>query len=274
MKPGYIYVLLHPSNPDLYKIGITTRKPEERLAEHNNKYTGYAGKIVKDTGLKWILKDYLAVPDTIWAENVFWGATPLADIPFRGGAEVYKMEWEWVQAGMNAVKNSGLRPPPEPLPDYVNTYTLWMNKRLKGREITLVGNVTSRSGKSTFRCSNGHEWRTKSSSVGEGEGCPQCGIGRRTKEEIWQAAKLGYLCLLTHPKQPGVIKIGLTYLNFEQWQEGNIWEDWEVHRYRFVEDPVLAEKLIWKLLGQPLPHNREPIKIDLAVAEQAFRGLS
>lgn len=46
-----------------------------------------------------------------------------------------------------------------------------------------------------------------------------------------------------------------------------------VHRYQRVEDSVLAERLIWELLGQPLPHNREPIKIDLSVAEEAFQKL-
>jgi hypothetical protein len=148
-----------------------------------------------------------------------------------------------------------------------------MKKRLEGRDIKLVGHVTSRSGKPTFRCSNGHEWRTRSTYVAEGEGCPQCGIGDREPEEIWQAAKLGYLCLLIHPDKPGVIKIGLTYNTLEQCYERNVWDDWEVHRYRFVEEPVLAETLIWKLLGQPLPNDREPIKIDLSVAEQAFRDL-
>lgn len=76
---------------------------------------------------------------------------------------------------------------------------------------------------------------------------------------------------MIHPDKPGVIKVGLTYN--EQCFERNVWEDWEVHRYRFVEEPVLAERLIWELLGQPLPHDREPIKIDLSVAEQAFRDL-
>jgi hypothetical protein len=31
--------------------------------------------------------------------------------------------------------------------------------------------------------------------------------------------------------------------------------------------------LIWELLGYPLPNDREPISIDLHIAEQAFRGL-
>jgi len=273
MKTGYLYVLVHPSDPGLYKIGQTTRHPEKRLAEHNSNYEEYTGRIVKETGQKWEIKTYIAVPDPTFAETVFWNATPLADIPFRGGIEVEKMEWEWIQKGLEAAKKAGVRPPPGPLADYVYAYTAWMNKRLEGREITLLGQVTSRSGKATFRCSNGHEWRTRSAHIAEGEGCPQCGIGDREPEEIWQVAKLGYLCLLIHPDQPGVIKIGLTYSTLEQCCKENAWGDWQVHRYRFVEEPVLAETLIWELLGQPLPNDREPIKIDLRVAEQAFRDL-
>ncbi|MCB9800470.1 MAG: GIY-YIG nuclease family protein [Candidatus Omnitrophica bacterium] len=274
MKSGYLYVLVHPSDPNLVKIGITTLTPEERLAQHNSRYEEYTGQIVKKTGQKWELKTYIAVPDPSWAERVFWGATPLADIPFRQGIEVEKMEWEWVQAGLVAAKKAGVRPPLKPLPDWVYAYTKWMNKRLEGRDITLVGHVKSMvSGNATFQCSNGHEWRTRAAYIADGEGCPECGVGDRNLEEIWQAAKLGYLCLLINHDKPGVIKIGLTYHSLEQWNEGNIWEDWEVHRYRFVEGPVLAETLIWKLLDLPLPNDREPSKIDLNVAEQAFRDL-
>jgi hypothetical protein len=50
MKPGYLYVLVHPSDPDLYKIGVTILHPEERLAQHNLQYDEYAGRIVKETG--------------------------------------------------------------------------------------------------------------------------------------------------------------------------------------------------------------------------------
>lgn len=273
MKTGYIYVLVHPSDPDIYKIGQTTHHPEKRLAEHNSNYKEYAGQIVKETGQKWEIKTYIAVPDPYWAEKVFWRATPLADIPFREGVEVSRMEWDWVQKGLDAAKNAGVRPPPDSA-DYVYAYTAWMNKRLVGRDITLLGHVKSMiSGKATFRCSNGHEWRTRAAFVAEGEGCPQCGVGAREPDDIWQTAKLGYLCLLIHPDKLGVIKIGLTYSKLDQWYEENIWEDWEVHRYRFVEDPILAEIIIWKLLGLPLPHDREPIQIDLSIAEQGFRNL-
>jgi len=147
-------------------------------------------------------------------------------------------------------------------------------KRLEGRGITLIGHVKSKtSGRNDFQCSNGHEWRTIPNNVAEGEGCPQCAMGQRTPEEIRQAAKSGVLCLLIHPDKPGVVRIGLTYRTLEQCYAENVWGDWKAHRYRNVEEPVLAESLIWELLGHPLPNDREPINIDLHIAEQAFRDL-
>ncbi len=175
---------------------------------------------------------------------------------------------------LDTLPKAAKKTPSKPLPDWVYAYTAWMKKRLLGRDITLVGHVRSMvSGKATFRCSNGHVWRTKCSAVAEGEGCPQCGVGSRTPEEIWGSAKLGYLCLLVHPEKLGFIRIGLTYNTLKQCYENNVWDDWVVHRYRFVEDPVLAERLIWELLGQSPLDNREPIKINLFDAEQAFQKL-
>ncbi len=75
MKSGYLYVLVHPSDPDLYKIGVTILHPEKRLAQHNRHYEEYAGRIVKETSQKWELKTYIAVPDPYCAERAFWGAT-------------------------------------------------------------------------------------------------------------------------------------------------------------------------------------------------------
>lgn len=262
MKSGYLYVLVHPSDPDLYKIGVTTQRPEKRLAAHNRNYEEYAGRIVKKTGQKWEIKTYIAVPDPYWAETVFWGATGLADIPFRGGVEIEKMEWKTVQVGLDAAKKAGLRPP-DPVPDWVYVYTARIKKRLEGRNIKLVGHVRGMTGKATFQCSNSHEWRTVPDLVGKGSGCPQCGIGQKDTEEIEQSIKPGYLCLLKNPNKPDFIRIGLTYNTFEQLNAETIWEGWEVHRYRTVEEPVLAESLIWELLGNPLPHDREPMKIDL-----------
>lgn len=272
MKSGYLYVLVHPSDSTLYKIGQTTRHPKQRLAEHNSDYEKHAGQIVKETGQKWELKTYIPVPDANWAEAVFWDSIGLADIPYRGGVEVERMDWKLVQAGLRAAERAGARPPPKPLPDYVYAYTAWMKKRLEGRGITLIGNVKSKtSGRNNFQCSNGHEWRTIPNNVAQGEGCPQCGMGQRTPEEIKQTAKSGILSLLLHPDRPGLVKIGLTYRTLQQCYAEDVWADWKVHRYRNVEDLVLAESIIWELLG--LPNNREPIMINLRIAEQAFREL-
>lgn len=274
MKSGYIYVLVHPSDPGLYKVGITTRKPELRLAQHNSAYDSVAGRIVKETGQKWELKEYHAVPDPYWAEITFWRTTHFSLIPYRYGVEVEWMDWSQVQRGLDAAKSAGIRPGPAPLPDHVYAYTASIKKRLEGRGITLLGYVRSiESGKANFRCSNGHEWRTTPSHVGEGQGCPECGIGERDPEEIRQRIKAGVICLLTHPEKSGFVNIGLGYGTLEDVCRVKPWGDWEAHRYRGVEEVALAESLIWELLGKPLPHDREPIKMDLDVAEDAFRKL-
>jgi hypothetical protein len=273
-KPGYVYVLVHPSDPDLYKVGVTILQPEKRLAQHNRQYEKYAGQIVKETGQKWELKTYVAVPDPYWAERAFWGATHFPDIPYRGGIEVERMEWGLVQKGLEAAKKAGVRPGPGPLPDHVYAYTASIKRRLEGRGITLLGCVRSIvSGKSNFRCSNGHVWRTTPLHVGEGQGCPECGIGERDPEEIRQRIKVGVICLLTHPDKLGFVRIGRSYGTLEEVCRERPWGDWEIHRYRNVEEVALAESTIWELLGKPLPHGREPFKKNLNEAEDAFRNL-
>jgi rubredoxin len=273
MKSGYLYVLGHPSDPDLFKIGVTIQPLKKRLAAHNSNYTEYAGKIVKETGQKWEIKTYIEVSDPYWAESVFWDATGLSEFPGRQGIEVERLDWKQVQAGLDAVKKAGVRPPPEPLPDWVYAYTSWMKKRLEGRDIKLVGYVRSKNGKATYQCSNGHEWRMMPLLVAAGAGCPECGVGKRHFDNIKQAVKLDYLCLLLNPDKPGFIKIASTHCTPEQGFEEIIGEGWDVHRYRDVDDPVLAKSIIWELLGVPSPNNGEPIKIDLSKAEQAFCDL-
>lgn len=274
MKSGFIYVLTHPSDPNLYKVGQTTRHPQMRLAEHNSDFAKHAGRVVKKTGQKWELKTYISVPDTNRAESAFWGATHLADIPYLGGVEVQKMEWKTVEAGLKAAESAGVPPPTKLIPDYVYAYTAWMKKRLAGRGITLFGHVKSKvSGRNNFRCDDGHEWRTIPRLVADGEGCPECGLGERTPEEMWESAKSGFLFLLVHPDQPGIIKIGLSFQKQEEWDSDDMRSGWTIHRHRYVEEPLLAEFLIWNLLEYPLPHNREPFRIDLDLAERAIRKL-
>ncbi len=107
---GYIYVLVHPSDPDLYKIGITIRTPQIRLAQHNTDCSQLAGRIVKETGQKWELKEYHSVPDPYYAELVFWKTTKFADIPYRRGVEVETMSWEDVEKALNVGREIKSKP--------------------------------------------------------------------------------------------------------------------------------------------------------------------
>ena len=50
MKPGIIYVLVHPSDPTLVKVGRTVQKLERRIAQHNSDDTRVTWQIVKETG--------------------------------------------------------------------------------------------------------------------------------------------------------------------------------------------------------------------------------
>ena len=173
MKPGYLYVLVHPSDPDLYKIGVTILHPEKRLAQHNRHYEKYAGKIIKETGQKWELKTYIAVPDPYWAERAFWGATPFPDIPYRGGIEVEKMEWQLVQKGLDAAKKAGVRPGPlrlKPVRDRE-----WMISQLEGTGITMIGRYGGLIRGTDFRCKKGHEFTESAGVVANRKSCPLCG---------------------------------------------------------------------------------------------------
>lgn len=115
-KSGYLYVLTHPSDSRLYKIGQTTCRPEKRLAEHNSNYKEYTGKVVKDTGQKWKIETYIAVPDPYYAESAFWEAIPVGLRPGRKGIEVMQMPSGWVKEGLIAAKKAGIRPPPKTQP--------------------------------------------------------------------------------------------------------------------------------------------------------------
>ena len=278
MKSGYIYVLTHPSDPDLYKVGMTTQTPQERLAQHNNNFNRPAGRIVKETGQKWEIKEYHEVVDPLYAEAVFWNHFRIPEIPFQSSVEIALMPWEQVQAGIKLALEAGERPPPPPIaleqPNYVYANSAKIRRRHEGRDITLLTYVKSmRSGKADFRCNSGHVWREVPEIVGIGDGCPVCGIGQEDPDVIDQRIKPGYVLLLINPNKPGYIKIGLYFGSLDQCFEKWPWGDWKMHRYRYSEEMGLAEKLIWDLLGMPLPHDRNQIKLDIEIAEDAFRGL-
>lgn len=173
MKSGYLYVLVHPSDPKLIKVGITILKPEKRLAQHNRDDSELTGQIVKETGQKWILKECIAVVDPAWAESVFWGATPLVDIPFRQGIEVEKMEWKWVQQGLSAVKKAGIRPLLKPRTTPVRNRE-WMIKQLEGTGITMIGRYHGLVTTVEFQCAKGHVFKKSAGVVAYDKSCPMC----------------------------------------------------------------------------------------------------
>ena len=173
MKSGYLYVLVHPSDPDLYKIGVTILHPEKRLAQHNRQHEKYAGNIAKEAGQKWELKTYIPVPDPYLAEKVFWGATPLADIPFLGGVEVQKMEWEWVQKGLEAAKNAGVRLPPVPRTKPMHDRE-WMIDQLEGTGITIVDRYRGFVRLIEFQCAKGHIFKESPGVLAIFKSCPCC----------------------------------------------------------------------------------------------------
>lgn len=113
MKPGFLYVLGHPSDPNLHKIGVTVRDPKIRIKQHNKNFKTYAGRIVLETGQEWQVKTIIEVEDVYWAEAVFWNATPLADIPFLGGIEVAELEWNYIEKALRAAQQAGVRPAPK-----------------------------------------------------------------------------------------------------------------------------------------------------------------
>ena len=77
---GFLYVLSHPKEYEggakLFKIGMTRRDPLIRLKQHNTQFDKAAGKVVKETGQLWELKETVKVDDVYLAEHVFWKRHP------------------------------------------------------------------------------------------------------------------------------------------------------------------------------------------------------
>ena len=171
MKSGYLYVLEHPSDPNLMKIGHTTRTPEKALAQHNSNYTKLAGQIVKETGQKWELKEYIAVPDPAYAKAVFWSTTSLHAL--RGKEDVSRMRWDEVQMCLDVAKKAGTRPPPKPRTGPVRNRE-WMIKQLEGTGITMIGQYRGLVTGVEFECAKGHVFKKSAGVVAYGKSCPLC----------------------------------------------------------------------------------------------------
>lgn len=174
MKPGYLYVLGHPSNPNLHKIGVTVLHPEKRLKQHNSNYSEYAGRVVQDTGLEWYLKTYIQVPDPYWAEKVFWDTTSFPLFPGGVSVEIYEMEWDTVQSGIEAAMRAGVRPEPTNKRTQVRNRD-WLNTQLIDTGIVLVGPYLGLIRRTEFQCAEGHRFLMSPGRIAHDPSCPSCG---------------------------------------------------------------------------------------------------
>jgi hypothetical protein len=182
VRSGFIYVLTHPSDPDLVKIGMSTRHPEKRIKEHNTCFTTTTGKIVKETGQKWILKDFFPVTDTYNAESAFWHRSPLTEIPHAMGDELIRMDdkylnWEWIEEGIQAAKHAGIRDdinqPPIPKPNAKRNKE-WMENQIKDSGLTMLTKYRGLVTGVEFKCSKGHTFKKSAGVIAYNPNCPLC----------------------------------------------------------------------------------------------------
>ena len=171
-EPGYLYVLAHPSDPLLVKVGRTIQKPEARLAQHNNDYSKIAGQIVLDTGQEWVLIEVLEVPDPVHAETAFWSAAYWH--PFRGKPkfEVVRMSDEALKKGLHAARKAGIRPPKSSKKRVRNR--AGMIEQLVGTSLSMIGDYRGLVRKVEFECSNGHKFTASPGLVANMRYCPFC----------------------------------------------------------------------------------------------------
>ena len=172
VKSGYIYVLKHPSDSSLVKVGITTRSPSKRLKEHNTDLKAQAGKIVAETGQQWELKEAHEVRDVYMAENAFHNRYPLSDMPFLK-SEVFKMDGQiftedWVREGIKLATSVGIRgdisqpPIPKPKPKKGQE---WVKEQLANTGIKPVKGYGNGITKVQFQCSKGHIFKLDSGTL-------------------------------------------------------------------------------------------------------------
>lgn len=102
MDKGYVYLLSHPSDNNLLKIGMTRRHPSIRLQEHDKQLDKECGLLVKETGIEWLLEKFIQVDDVFNAEHAFWKRPPLTEIPYAYSNELLKispdteLNHEWI----------------------------------------------------------------------------------------------------------------------------------------------------------------------------------
>jgi len=170
-EPGFIYVLTHSSRPNEFKIGVTTQKVENRVAQHNSNFSKIAGQIVKETGEKWRLQEYHPVSDIYTAEAAFWGATGIADIPYRNGVEIFPMDEKTLHFGLIAARNSKFVSRKKKKPKYNRD---WMIRELEGTGISHIGQRFNHAQHTYFQCEHGHTFKAIPRMLASNKRCPEC----------------------------------------------------------------------------------------------------
>ncbi len=182
VKAGFIYVLTHPSDPNLIKVGMTTRTPEVRLKEHNTQFDKPAGKVVEDTGQQWVIKEFIAVEDTYNAESAFFHRSPMTEIPYALSDELLKLDnrfitWDWVNQGFEVAKSVGIRrdtslaPIPKPKP---KKGAQWIEVQLKDSGLKPLKGFGNGITKVAFECPNGHVFKLDGRTLVRFPFCPVC----------------------------------------------------------------------------------------------------
>jgi len=182
VNAGFMYVLIHPSDPYLIKVGITKRKPEVRLKEHNTQFGKAAGKIVEATGQNWVIKYSFAVDDIYNAESVFFHRSPLTEIPYALHEELIKLDdrfinWDWVNQGLELAKLIGIRndisqaPIPKPKPQKGKQ---WIEAQLSGSGLKPLKGFGNGITKVEFKCPKEHIFKLDGRTLVRFPYCPVC----------------------------------------------------------------------------------------------------
>ena len=182
VKSGFIYVLTHPSDAYLIKVGMTTRNPNVRLREHNTQFDKVVVKVVEATGQEWILKEFCAVEDTYNAESAFFHRSPLTELPYMLGNELVilddeGMNWDWVNEGLEIAKAVGVRkdtsqpPIPKPKP---KRGAKWIEAALRDSDLIPLKGYGNGMTKVSFKCSQSHIFRIAGCNIVRFPFCPVC----------------------------------------------------------------------------------------------------
>jgi hypothetical protein len=182
VQAGFIYVLTHPSDQNLIKVGMTTRSPQVRLKEHNTQFDKAAGKVVEATGQEWIIKEFFAVEDTYNAESAFFHRSPLTELPYALSNELLKLDdgfitWDWVNEGLEVAKSVGIRrdtsqaPIPKPQP---KKGAQWIESQLKDSGLRPLKSFGNGITKVAFECPKGHVFKISGRSLVRFPFCPVC----------------------------------------------------------------------------------------------------